>query len=302
MIVTRVAPALYVRTPFYRVGYDKVWRLAVGRPLTATSNGTVDFISERLVPTSTPQTLGGAFDKSQDILRNGSDEPPTIIGDSTNLGGNHKVGGRSTAVYYKSRVEMDGALLSNKTCSYVAEKLVISESYGIPTAASLAASPPKNIPLRCSIENTFSFDMTGFCETRHKLTCIRPMTLNLLRGVQAFKPKLKAGQTLHLIVPGSTALAGGVDITSESTERYILANDFIDAAKPPSHFVQEVRQSGVGQFAHMISILSTNRGTLTAAAYRSGAGKFYPYAYEGPTSLTPGMTVEVRLRHGCYGI
>lgn len=284
MLVVRFDTALYLRTYWRNGKKDKVVRLRV-------NDGAVDFISEHLIPTATTRAAtGSAYGNSTDILRNGSDEAPPALIDGDWHGGNH-----SGLSHYRLGIFLDGRTLAAPRFTKVGTLLTLREEYMIPTDAAIAAGQPDPVRAFVRIERRFSND--GFCRYTYAITAVQQLVLEQLTTMQIFKPVVKAGQSLVLVVPSSN-LSNGVNITSEAQDRFLPPEDW-DTPNPPAHFIKEIRVSSTPQWAISMGFTGQiDRGTLTSACFRSAAGKFYPRAFEGPVTMMPG---ERRSFSGFFG-
>ena len=280
VIVQRFDSALYVRTPWYRSALDKVVRLQIG------AADPVDWVSEKLIPSSTPiASTISVFTTSGTVLRNAADESPPAHIDGVWIGGNH-----STTPFYEISIAIDGTAITATRGDWTGQVLTITESYGLPMPASSS--------LKGSVVITRTFGPDGFCRYTYALTALTTLTLDYINGMQALKPVLANGQSLYLLVPGSN-ITDGVDISSEATQRLMPPSDWTDPNSPPHYFLQEVRQAGVAQWAYAMGFdTGVNRGTLTTAFERSAPGKFYPRGYEGNETLRAG---ERRTISGFFG-
>lgn len=291
-------PSFYIREDWQQGGRDNVWRLKLLAPPGPAESGVLDFIGQRLIPADTARMLTGtAYNLSTEILRICQDEAPPIGYADGDYGGNHRIGAYATVRDYDLDILINGVPFTGTPNIFYAGVglLTFVERYNIMDPAGLVTGSP----LRAAVRIERSFDGGGFCSWDYTLTALRPAPLAWLGGMQALKPYLKAGQTLHLIVPGCN-LAAGIDITSEATERYLAPADWDDPLVAPHHFIQEIRQAGVPQWAWAMSYeLGQSRDLPDFAGYRSVPMKFYP-RWSGPRLMQPGETIRMRGRFGCY--
>lgn len=289
MIVQRYDTSLYVRTSWFRGNLDKVVRLRVGA-------GPVDFIQEKLIAGNTaPASTISAFATSTAVIRSGADEAPPAHIDGDWRGGNHPA-----SVDYECAIWLDGKPLTAARGVWTGVQLDISETYAIPTEAAIDAG--KAEPARASVAISRRFGADGFCRFGYSLTALRQLTLDYINGMQLLKPTNTANQTLKLFVPKSN-LKNGVNVTSEAQQRLCPSTDWDSASVPPDLFEYRVMLGNVAQFGVVMAFNTGQvRGTPTTAFERSAAGKLYPRGYEGPLTMTPGMTRSVSGYFGSYNL
>lgn len=293
---TQPSASLYIREPFWWGGVDVVSRLKVMGTPGPTESGVIDFLGQRRIAATTQRSLTGtAYANSTEILRSGQDESPVIgIDDTLYVGGNHRIGAYDTVSYYGLDIEVDGCPFGRQNTWTAADEVKLTERYIVPTPAGVAMGAPPMAAV--TIERLFRGD--GFCRFKYRLDAVRDFNLAWLGGMQAMKPVLKTGQTLHLIVPGSS-LSDGVDITNEAMERTLPA-DCWDDGVPPAHFVQEIRQGGVPQWAFAMGYdQGQARSCLDSAFLRSAPGKLYP-RFAGPQRVYAGASIAFSGYLGVY--
>lgn len=269
---------MYIRTPFFRNGKDKVLRVEVGA-------GVVDFYGERLIPNTIGQgAVITAFNASTEILRTGGDESPPVKINGIFVGGNHT----SSAYYNLSAVAVDfqgnNIAILNSTSAVILNKLCLTETY-------LAGD--------AQIRNIWDFDVFGQVWFSQRIKAQQKLHLTYMFGAQAQRLVTKPGQRLFLIVPKSD-LDDGIDVTDEVVERTLEQDDWEDCHVPPDHFIQEVREDGIPQFRFVTGYYSNvDRGNMSYALIRSTAQKVYPLGCQD-VDMLPGMFQEVSGYFGSY--
>lgn len=298
--------ALYVRTGPFRggsVSYDKMWRFLVGGPVTAVKNGAIDCFGERLIPTKIGANFSAAYAQSPVIMRYGDEESPNIIVGindvPTAVGGNHKIGGQSTITAYSKSLIVNGRTQLVPGRWVAGSKLTVTERYYVidPT------NPGHGAYGRVTI--TREFTNSDFCRFIYQFVALTAFDLSWFAGVMAQGLAVKAGQTLHLRIPGSTPYNGvnGVDITNQATDIEITPDLWMNGI-PPSNFETFVKQKGAPQFSFVMAFdAGSNRGSPGRAFFRPAATrKTYPVAMEfvPPKAVSPGEIYGISGYFGCY--
>lgn len=286
-----------MRFPKFKVGYDKVWRLKVGgiSSRTADKSGVVDFLMERLIPSSTSQsnTLKAFNSTSAITLRNGSEESPTVNLGGDFWGGNHKINSIFTATFISCEVYIDG-VKQNLNGQTIADSVEIRESYYLPKTNSLSAG----FPYQALIKAIYRFDITGFCHFDWTIQALSDLDLDYFGVMQLQNPVYSGSDKLYLYIP-KTSIATGTEITSNASDTSWTSNIWDNANDPPDTYRLEVKNSGgtvlFGLIMHYDTVPTTN-----SYLFRSASKKCYPRGYVSSTVLKAGEKKRLTGYFGCY--